>query len=86
MLNYVIGNQQKTRRNKRMKLLNKDTLILRVKVGDIIKDDSNMPIDKISLTNSYEPIIEFKDGSKVVFDWNDLCEAAITFKIQEENK
>lgn len=69
-----------------MKLLNKDTLILRVKVGDIIKDDSNMPIDKISLTNSYEPIIEFKDGSKVVFDWNDLCEAAITFKIQEENK
>ncbi len=69
-----------------MKLLNKDTLIIRVKVGDIIKDDSNMPIDKISLTNSYEPIIEFKDGSKVVFDWNDLCEAAITFKIQEENK
>lgn len=69
-----------------MKLLNKDTLILRVKVGDIIKDDSNMPIDKISLTNRYEPIIEFKDGSKVVFDWNDLCEAAITFKIQEENK
>ena len=69
-----------------MKLLNKDTLILRVEVGDITEDDSNMPIDKIIVTNSYEPIIEFKAGSKVVFDWNDLCEAAITFKIQEENK
>ena len=74
------------RRRKRMKLLNKDTLILRVKVGDVTEDDSNMPIDKISVTNRYEPIIEFKDGSKVIFDWNDLCEAAITFKIQEENK
>lgn len=44
-----------------MKLLNKDTLILRVEVGDITEDDSNMPIDRISVTNSYEPIIEFKD-------------------------
>ena len=86
MLNYVIGNQVKIRRSKRMKLLNKDTLILRVEVGDITEDDSNMPIDKISVTNRYEPIIEFKDGSKVVFDWNELCEAARTFKILEENK
>lgn len=69
-----------------MKLLNKDTLILRVKVGDVTEDDSDTPINMISVTNNYEPIIEFKDGSKVVFDWNDLCEAAITFKIQEENK
>lgn len=69
-----------------MKLLNKDTLILTVAVGDITEDDSNMPIDKISVTNGYEPIIEFKDGRKVVFDWNELCEAARTFKILEENK
>lgn len=69
-----------------MKLLNKDTLILRVKVGDITEDDSNVPIDKISVTNSYEPIIEFKDGSKVVFDWNELCEMARNYKKQEERK
>lgn len=69
-----------------MKLLNKDTLILRVEVGDITEDDSNMPIDRISATNCYEPIIEFKDGSKVVFDWKELCEVARTFKILEENK
>ena len=69
-----------------MKLLNKDTLILRVKVGDITEDDSNVPIDKISVTNSYEPIIEFKDGSKVLFDWNELCEMARNYKKQEERK
>lgn len=69
-----------------MKLLNKDTLILRVKVGDITEDDSNVPIDRISVTNSYEPIIEFKDGSKVIFDWKEICGAAIIFKEQEENK
>ncbi len=69
-----------------MKLLNKDTLILRVKVGDITEDDSNVPIDKISVTNSYEPIIEFKDGSKVVFDWIELCEMARNYKKQEERK
>lgn len=69
-----------------MELLNKDTLILRVKVGDVTEDDSDTPINMISVTNNYEPIIEFKDGSKVIFDWNELCEMARNYKKQEENK
>jgi hypothetical protein len=71
-----------------MKLLNKDALILRLHIGDITEDKSNVPIEAISVTNNHEPIIEFKDGSKVIFDWNELCEAARNFKIQHdlENK
>lgn len=87
MLNYAIGNQRKIRRNKRMILLSKEQKIFVMKIADVdYEDEDNASIESICVGNDYEPVIKFKDGSKAVFDWKEICGAAIIFKEQEENK
>lgn len=73
-----------------MKLLSKDQKIIvmriAIRIADVINDKYDSSIENICVGNDYEPVIQFKDGSKVVFDWKEICGAAIVFKEQEENK
>lgn len=72
-----------------MKLLNKNKLVVQVLVGKIEDEqdkDKLDGVDKICVGMSQAPIINFKDGTKVVFSWEELCEMAINFKKKEEAK
>lgn len=70
-----------------MILLSKEQKIFVMKIADVdYEDKNNASIESICVGNDYEPVIKFKDGSKVVFDWKEICGAAIIFKEQEENK
>ena len=70
-----------------MILLSKEQKIFAMRIADVdYEDEENASIESICVGNDYEPVIKFKDGSKVVFDWKEICEAAINFKKQEENK
>lgn len=72
-----------------MKLLNKNKLVVQVLVGKIEdeQDEDKLDgVDKICVGMSQAPIINFKDGTKVVFSWEELCEMAINFKKKEEAK
>lgn len=62
-----------------MEFISKDRLILRIHVGDVEGDE----VKSISVLNDYSPIVEFKDGSKVAFSWQYLCEKAVEFKKQQ---
>ena len=70
-----------------MILLSKEQKIFVMKIADVdYEDKDNASIESICVGNDYEPVIKFKDGSKVVFDWKEISGAAIVFKEQEENK
>lgn len=64
-----------------MEFINKDRLILRVHVGDVEDDEE---VKSVSVLNDCSPIIEFKDGSKVAFSWQYLCEKAVKFKKKQK--
>ena len=64
-----------------MEFINKDKLILRTHVADVEGDNE---VKSISVLNNYSPIIEFKDGSKVAFSWQYLCDRAAEFKKQQQ--
>lgn len=72
-----------------MKLLSKNKLIMQVLVGKIEdeqdKDELN-GVDKICVGMSQNPIINFKDGTKVIFSWEELCKMAINYKKKEESR
>lgn len=72
-----------------MKLLSKNKLTMQVLVGEIEDEqdkDELDGVDKICVGMSQAPIINFKDGTKVVFSWEELCEMAVNFKKEEESK
>lgn len=47
-----------------------------MKIADVdYEDEDNASIESICVGNDYEPVIKFKDGSKVVFDWKEICGA-----------
>lgn len=65
-----------------MKLLGKNKLIMQVLVGEV--EENPEGVDEICVGMNQAPIINFKDGSKVVFCWEELCEMAVNFKKKEE--
>lgn len=65
-----------------MKLLGKNKLIMQVLVGEVREDPDG--VDRICVGMSQNPIINFKDGTKVIFSWEELCEMAVDFKEKEE--
>lgn len=67
-----------------MKLLNKNKLTMQVLVGKVEEDPDG--VDQICVGMDQAPIINFKDGSKVVFCWEELCEMAVNFKKKEDTK
>lgn len=67
-----------------MKLLSKNKLIMQVLVGKA--EENPEGIDEICVGMNQAPIINFKDGSKVIFSWKELCEMAVNFKKKEESK
>lgn len=67
-----------------MKLLNKNKLIMQVLVGEVKEDPDG--VDRICVGMSQNPIINFTDGTKVIFSWEELCEMAVNFKKKEESK
>ncbi len=67
-----------------MKLLDKNKLIMQVLVGTVKEDPDG--VDKICVGMSQNPIINFKDGTRVIFSWEELCEMAVNFKKKEESK
>ena len=67
-----------------MKLLGKNKLIMQVLVGKVEEDPNG--IDGICVGMSQNPIINFNDGTKVIFSWEELCEMAVNFKKKEESK
>lgn len=72
-----------------MKLLNKNKLTMQVLVGEIVdkqdKDELD-GVDNICVGMNQNPIINFTDGTKVIFSWEELCEMAVDFKKKEESK
>lgn len=67
-----------------MKLLSKNKLIMQVLVAKV--EDEFYEIDEICVGMNQAPIINFKDGTKVVFNWEELCEMAVNFKNEEEQE
>lgn len=67
-----------------MKLLSKNKLIMQVLVGKA--EENPEGIDEICVGMNQAPIINFKDDSKVIFSWKELCEMAVNFKKKEESK
>ena len=67
-----------------MKLLSKNKLIMQVLVAKA--EENPEGIDEICVGMNQAPIINFKDGSKVIFSWKELCEMAVNFKKKEESK
>lgn len=65
-----------------MKLLSKNKLTMQVLVARV--EDEFCEIDKICVGMNQAPIINFKDGTRVVFSWQELCNMAVDFKKEEE--
>ncbi|MFR7348870.1 hypothetical protein [Peptoniphilus sp.] len=72
-----------------MKLLNKNRLVMQMLVGEIEDEQDKGKldgVDKICIGMSQAPIINFTDGTKVIFSWEELCKMAINYKKKEEAK
>ena len=72
-----------------MKLLSKNKLIMQVLVGTIEDEqdkDELDGVDEICVGMNQNPIINFADGTKVIFSWEELCKMAINYKKKEESK
>lgn len=70
-----------------MKLLSKNKLTMQVLVGEIEDEqdkDELDGVDKICVGMNQNPIINFTDGTKVIFSWEELCKMAIDFKKKED--
>lgn len=61
-----------------MKLLNKNILVMQLLVAEV-EDDSG-GIEQICVGMNHAPIINFKDGIKIMFSWQELCDMAIEYK------
>lgn len=69
-----------------MKILNKNKLIMQVLVGEVEDEDELDEVDKICVSMNRAPIINFKDGTKIIFSWEELCKMAVYFKKKEETE
>ena len=72
-----------------MKLLSKNKLVMQVLVGKIEDEqdkDELDGVDKVCVGINQAPIINFTDGTKVIFSWEELCKMAINYKKKEETK
>ena len=67
-----------------MKYFDKSKLIIREHVGDVEKNEDG--VESLTRTVNSAPIIEFEDGSKVVFDWHWLIKQAIKYKEEIDNE
>lgn len=67
-----------------MKLLGKNKLIMQVLVGEV--EENPEGVDEICVGMNQNPIINFTDGTKVIFSWEELCKMAVNFKKKEESK
>ena len=67
-----------------MKLLGKNKLIMQVLVGEV--EENPEGVDEICVGMNQNPIINFTDGTKVIFSWEELCKMAVSFKKKEESK
>ena len=65
-----------------MKLLSKNKLVMQALVGEVEEDPDG--VDKICIGMNQNPIINFKDGTSVIFSWEELCEMAADFKKREQ--
>ena len=65
-----------------MKLLSKNKFIVQVLVAKV--EDELCEVDKVCVGINQFPIINFTDGTKVVFSWIELCNMAVDFKKKEE--
>lgn len=67
-----------------MKLLNKTKLVMQAIVGKV--EENPEGVDEICVGMNQAPIINFKDGTKVIFSWEELCGMAVSFKKMEDSK
>lgn len=67
-----------------IKVLDKNELILQELVTKIKENEAG--IESFGIGLNYESIINFIDGTKVVFDLEDLCKIAADFKEKEESE
>ena len=65
-----------------MKLLGKNKLVMQALVGEVEEDPDG--VDKICIGMNQNPIINFTDGTSVIFSWEELCEMAVDYKKKEE--
>ena len=70
-----------------MQYFDKDKMFLREFIGDVLDENGKeMEIKSISMTLNYEPLIEFRDGTKVLVDWEWILSKALEYKLKEDNK
>ncbi|WP_277260776.1 hypothetical protein [Peptoniphilus lacrimalis] len=67
-----------------MKLLSKNKFIVQVLVAKV--EDELCEVDKVCVGINQSPIINFTDGTKVVFSWIELCNMAVDFKKKKRGK
>lgn len=65
-----------------MKILRKDEMIVQNYVGEV--QDSKDEVESICVTMNFAPIVNFKDGTKVVFSWAEIVDMAVNFKNSKE--
>lgn len=67
-----------------MKLLDKNELIRQEFVTKIKENEEG--IESFGTGSNYESVINFVDGTKAVFDLEDLCKIAVDFKKKKEKQ
>lgn len=65
-----------------MQLIEKNKLIMQQLVGEVEPNDEG--VSQICLGMNSAPIINFEDGTKVVFDWEEIINMAVEFKNQQK--
>lgn len=65
-----------------MKLLSKNKLVMQALVGEV--EEGPDGVDRICIGMNQNPIINFTDGTKVIFSWEELCDMAVNYKKNEE--
>lgn len=65
-----------------MQLIEKNKLIMQQFVCEVEPNEEG--ISQICLSMNSAPIINFEDGTKVAFDWDELATMAIEFKNKQK--
>ena len=70
-----------------MKYFEKDEMFLKQFVGNVLdENEEEMEIESFYVNLNYEPLIEFRDGTKVLVKWNWLLNKALEYKLEEDKK
>lgn len=65
-----------------MQLIEKNKLIMQQFIGEVEPNDEG--VSQVCTGMNYAPIINFEDGTKVIFDWEEIINMAVEFKNKQK--